>query len=155
MTTKSKKFKPYSYTKEIKGKKIFARATLKATGAGVYVIFEDNKTAYVGYSGSDVKKTLYRHFQKWNDLRHPENKRRSRIERVSYYKGFKNDDFKIQVYFCGMQEAQRLEIFLIKKLKPRDNNLKIEYDKEEAYYKKIESDYNKNNYAVLPDDFFY
>lgn len=34
---------------------------------GVYMIYKDDVLKYIGYGGKNVYKTLYRHFQKWND----------------------------------------------------------------------------------------
>jgi hypothetical protein len=136
---KTKLFHPY-LTDKTKNKT--ARATLKLTGAGVYYITEKIggvfKLVYIGYSGTDVKKTMYRHFQKWIDKRHPENKRVQRIERVSYFdKDFKNTDFKCKVIFCkNATEALNLESALIGKLKPRDNNAKLGFDEEVQFYLK-------------------
>ena len=139
---KTKLFHPYETEKyQIKiGKKTYigAKCNLQKTGAGVYFIYENGKLAYIGFSGTDVKKTMYRHFQKWNDLRHPENKRRDRIERVSYFEGFKNADFKCRVIFCkNAAQAARFEIALIKKFKPRDNSLKMDFDSMVEYTKTL------------------
>ena len=103
-------------------------ATLKKTGTGVYVIKEYNKIVYVGFSASDVKKTLYRHFQKWVDKRHPDTKKMQRIERVTYMdKYFNNDNYRVKVIFCkNEREASTLEHALIKKIKPRDNSVKLD-----------------------------
>ena len=34
---------------------------------GVYLIKQDSKIVYVGYSIGSLYKTIYRHFQDWND----------------------------------------------------------------------------------------
>jgi len=128
---KTKKFKPYNKAN---------KCNLAVTGKGVYFIYERNwigtfEIVYIGYSGSDVKKTMYRHFQKWVDKRHPENKRVQRIERVTYFKNFENNDFLCKVIFCkSADEAVHLESAFIAKLKPRDNTYKIEFDKEQKFY---------------------
>lgn len=134
---RTKLFNPYLTEKT---KNATARATLKITGAGVYMITEKIggafKLVYIGYSGTDVKKTMYRHFQKWIDKRHPENKRVQRIERVSYYdKNFDNSEYKCKVIFCkNATEALNLKSALIGKLKPRDNNAKLGFDQEVKFY---------------------
>jgi hypothetical protein len=136
---RTKLFHPYLSEKT---KTQSARATLKITGAGVYFITEKIgdkfKLVYIGYSGTDVKKTMYRHFQKWIDKRHPENKRVQRIERVSYFdKNFINTDYKCKVFFCkNANEAASLESALINKLKPRDNSFKMGFDAEVQFYLK-------------------
>lgn len=138
---KTKLFNPYQTEKQkSKGQKTHTRATLKITGAGVYMIQEKINDkfvlVYVGYSGKDVKNTMYRHFQKWIDKRHPENKRTQRIARVSYAgQGFKNTDYRCKVIFCkNAEEAANLEGALIQKTKPRDNSLKLGFDNEVKYY---------------------
>lgn len=124
--------------KKIKGTKYFSpydnkgACTLKSTGAGVYIIRDDKKRiCYVGMSLTDVKKTMYRHFQKWIDKRHPNTKAASTIERVTYKKmGF--DGYTCKVYFLNYkQEVLALEQLLILTLKPSDNSQKIlTFDKE-------------------------
>ena len=34
---------------------------------GVYIIYQNDKLAYIGYSGTNVEKTCLRHFQYWKD----------------------------------------------------------------------------------------
>ena len=78
---------------------------------GVYLIKENNKIVYIGYSMNDLYKTMYRHFQTWNH---------SGQEVVSYnHKG--NDIYTVRVVYCSPAQASRLEKYLIKKHKPRDN----------------------------------
>jgi len=113
----------------MKATKFFAPYTndacnLKATGKGVYVIKKGEKIVYVGLSYSDVKRTLYRHFQKWTDRRTDYTKRNQNYERVTY-DGENRNLFKIKVIFCKTdKEVTLLEYLLIKKLKPRDNTIK-------------------------------
>ena len=134
---KTKLFKPYLQDKTNRR----AKCKLKITGAGVYYIYEritgtqSFKLVYIGYASSDVKRTMYRHFQKWIDKRHPETRKTERIERVSYFdKYFKNDDYKCKVVFCkDAQESANLELAQIAKLKPRDNRLKMQFDEMVKY----------------------
>lgn len=99
--------------------------TLKVTGAGVYVLRESGKIVYIGFSGTDVRKTMYRHFQKWTDRRHPENRRGYLYDRVTYIN--KRDKFTAQVFFCKTaKEAATLENALILKYEPRDNSAKLD-----------------------------
>lgn len=150
---KTKLFYPYINYDNLKKRNT---PTLNKTGIGVYVIYEDKKIVYVGFSRTDVKKTLYRHFQKWNDKRHPENKRMQRIERVTYMsKYFINQDYKIKVIFCKTPEnAEDLESALITKLQPRDNDNKLNFDTLTQISRQIEKfndalEITDNNYNKL------
>lgn len=78
---------------------------------GVYVIKENGKTVYVGYSENDLYKTMYRHFQTWNH----------RSQEVVSYNAKGNDNYTVRVIYCTPAQAGRLEKYLIKKHKPRDN----------------------------------
>lgn len=111
----TKYFKPYTKTK---------KCTLQKTGAGVYIIRLEKKIVYVGFSSYDVKKTMYRHFQKWTDKRHPRNKRGYLYDRVTYKEIISDVDCK--VYFCTPKQAAILEQQLIIKLYPEDNTFKID-----------------------------
>jgi excinuclease UvrABC nuclease subunit len=75
---------------------------------GVYLVKEDNKVVYVGYSIGSLYKTIYRHFQSWND-------------KAQDRKVYNKTGVKIRVFFCTPKQADRLETYLIQKLKPRDN----------------------------------
>ena len=73
---------------------------------GVYFI-RDKKTqkiAYVGFSGSNLYKTIYRHFQRWVDGQY----------RATFSK---NSGWQLQIIFCNPKQAQRLENYYIKKYK--------------------------------------
>lgn len=80
---------------------------------GVYIIYKDSKPVYVGFSASNLYKTMYRHFQSWNDPTQ---------RRVSYtnLKGI-----TCRVIFTTVKRAQILEEALILKLRPRDNENKL------------------------------
>ena len=82
--------------------------------AGVYLIWKNGLVRYVGMSQTDVYKSLYRHFQDWNDKTQ---------ERV-VYKYLK--DVKCRVIYCTASQAVRLEKALIVRLKPTDNPSKFE-----------------------------
>lgn len=99
---KSRKHNPYKA-----GKPFFK--TRKRPG--VYIIYKNDVPVYVGYSGTDVYKTMYRHFQQWTDRRQV---------RITYVK---NDErIKVRVIYCNTpQQATRLEYGLILKLQPKDN----------------------------------
>ncbi len=76
---------------------------------------------YVGYSGTDVYKALYRHFQVWNDRQAA---RGERGERVTYPQA---NSYRVRVVYTRTKaEASELEQALILKWKPRDNPDKLE-----------------------------
>ena len=118
---KYKNIKPYNE----KGKPTFKKRNVK----GVYIIRNKKDILYIGYSGTDLYKTMYRHFQKWND------KSQVRIE----YKNINN--LKIDIILTSTKlQASRLEKALIIKYKPKDNpdqywlNFDTD-DKEQEIYK--------------------
>lgn len=79
--------------------------------SGVYVIKEKGEIVYVGNSGSNLYKTITRHFQNWDDPT------QARITYVD--KNLSN--YTIMIVFCNKEKAERLERGLICKLQPRDN----------------------------------
>ena len=141
-------FKPFSkvnYTKSGKFELENKRASLliKDKKSGVYIIKKNSKVVYIGHSKTDVKKTLYRHFQVWNDRRHPDNKKVSIHERVTYF-GQDYDNFLIKVFFTNTaRQAEELEKNLIIRLKPKDNEIKYLNYQYSADFEIIE---NKINY---------
>lgn len=126
------------------------KCNLKATGKGVYVIKKKDNIVYVGLSYTDVKRTLYRHFQKWTDKRTDWTKKQQNYERVTY-EGQNKNLFKIKVIFCKTdKEVTLLEYLLIKKLKPKDNTLKNAlYDYEDM----TKVSHSFNNAEVWKSDF--
>lgn len=109
------------------------RATFAALRgrSGVYVIKQAGRVVYVGFSGYDVYKTLYRHFQVWNH---------SRQEVVSYKD--KPGPFLVRVLLCSASQAPRFEAVLINKLRPRDNANKLEKLSRSLDSKKLYSQYS-------------
>jgi excinuclease UvrABC nuclease subunit len=108
-----------------KNKPTFKKRNVK----GVYIIRNKNVILYIGYSGVDLYKTMYRHFQKWNDYS------QVRVE----YKNISN--LKIDIILTSTKlQASRLEKALIIKYKPKDNpdqywiNFNTD-DKENQIYK--------------------
>jgi excinuclease UvrABC nuclease subunit len=75
----------------------------------VYLIYKNNKLVYVGMSQSDVYKTMYRHFQSWEDP--------FQI-RVTYTKRM---NCACRVVLCTAAQALNLEKALILKYRPKDN----------------------------------
>jgi len=96
---------------------------------GVYLIFKHGVLRYVGYSGADLYKALYRHFQQWND------KTQVRVQYTNLA------GIKVRVIYTNTKlQASRLEKALIIKEQPPDNPaqywLDFETDnKEEEIYK--------------------
>lgn len=91
------------------GKTTFPEAQKKS---GVYLIKKDKKLVYVGYSETDLYKTMYRHFQSWNDPTQ---------YRVTYQKQLKKHSFTVRIIFCTPGQAKRLEAYLILRYTPEDN----------------------------------
>lgn len=91
---------------------------------GVYLIKEDKDIVYIGYSGKDLYKTMYRHFQTWNHTGQ---------EVVSYADRLKKGNYTVRIVYCTPKQADALEKALIKKHKPRDNGAKYESLKLLAY----------------------
>lgn len=93
---------------------------------GVYLIyrvrvFGEPVLRYVGYSGSDVYKALYRHFQEWNDR---QARLGQRQERITYSPP---GSYRVRVVYTRTKgEAQELERALILKYQPPDNPDKLE-----------------------------
>lgn len=87
---------------------------------GCYIIKINDKIRYIGYSATYLYKTLYRHFQTWNDWRK---------KRVTYKEYLNNPRFKIRVRIIltnTITQAENLEKALILKYKPSDNLDKLE-----------------------------
>lgn len=83
--------------------------------AGVYLI-KSKRTGeiiYIGYSSSQLYKTILRHFQTWNDPQQ---------ERFTYSKG----NYLIRVILTTPRRAALLEQYLILKYLPRDNKNKYQ-----------------------------
>ena len=93
------------------GRATFARE--KYSRPGTYLI-KSKKTGdiiYVGYSSNNLYRTLYRHFQQWNDR-----------QQNRYVYG-KNNYF-VRVVPTTAARAESLEKALIRKYNPRDNKNK-------------------------------
>ncbi len=86
--------------------------------AGVYQIRDGSrKVIYVGSSTSQLKKTIYRHFQQWTDRQRSTNRE---FDRVVYPK----HGYQIKFVIMSASDALRAEKYLIRKLQPRDNPIK-------------------------------
>ena len=102
----SKWFKPYKSGKPTLPVKYYKKS-------GVYLIKsrQTGKIMYVGHSETSLKKTLYRHFQKWNDRAQ---------DRFVY----EPSRYMVKIYRTAPKIAPRLEKALIQKLSPPHNKNK-------------------------------
>ncbi|MBC8051867.1 MAG: GIY-YIG nuclease family protein [Sphingobacteriaceae bacterium] len=111
--------------------------------SGVYLIKENGKLTYVGYSGTDLYKTVYRHFQYWSPREYKNGRAIPAQYRVTYKNKLKTHSYTVRIIYCTPGQAQRLEKLLIKKHKPRDNDFK---------YDSYELDFNDNRtYQIYQD----
>ena len=111
-TVKTKFIEPY--TKE--GDKFKTNLDFlcsKCHNSGVYFIKSEKtgEVIYIGYSAGNLYKTIYRHFQRWNDQKQ---------ERFVYSK----IGYSIRVILTPPARAALLEKYLIQKHKPKDNEMK-------------------------------
>ena len=117
---KTRLYQPYTAT----GKTIFP----ERGKSGVYMIYKGENLRYVGFSANDLYKTMYRHFQSWQD------EKQVRV----VYKNLK--DIKVRVVYCPPMQAAKLERALIIKYSPTDNpqkllNFKIEKGEATVFQK--------------------
>lgn len=84
----------------------------KRATSGVYLIYKKNLLRYVGYSATNLYRTLYRHFQNWESSYFG--------QRRVIYKNLK--DIKVLcVYTDNALQAENLEKAIIIKKNPSDN----------------------------------
>lgn len=89
------------------------RTTFSIQGKpGVYLIYQKDEIVYIGYSGTNLYKTMYRHFQKWTD------KTQHRV----VYPDHTGITVRV-VYTNNGYRASRLERALILKYTPKDNTV--------------------------------
>ena len=101
--------------------------------AGVYLIKnETGDIVYIGFSATNLYKTVLRHFQSWDD---------NKQVRVSYpYK----HTFTVRVVLTTPGRAEKLERALIVELKPKDNPDKLrKYTPTKSEYE-LEAEYQKS-----------
>lgn len=124
---RSKWFKPYKA-----GKSQLSTKYYKSPGVYVIKSKKTGKIVYVGYSSNNLKRTLYRHFQKW----------RSKYQDTTTYDP---SNYLVKIYRTGSKTASRYEKFLIDKLKPKDNKNKypslFETGEKENPYKEFFANY--------------
>jgi hypothetical protein len=90
--------------------------------AGVYLIRHKQSGAvvYIGSSTTQLKKTIYRHFQTWTDKQQSTGRS---FERKVYPKF---GHYELRFFKCTAAQALKIEKFLIIKHQPKDNPLKYE-----------------------------
>lgn len=122
-----------------KGKPNFPDLRAKS---GVYLIQNPKGViVYVGYSGTDLYKTMYRHFQRWND----ETQVRATFDKRRAY--------KVRVVLVSPVKAVRLEKALILKYKPTKNHYKYKGFILKPSEEKVEEEYfeiDPTNFDDLP-----
>jgi excinuclease UvrABC nuclease subunit len=136
----SKWFEPYKNGKP-------ALEYKKTQRPAVYFIKENNKIVYVGMSATNLYKTLYRHFQTWND-------KRAQYRSANYTRKTYDKTAKVRVIFCTALQADRLETYLIQKLKPRDNEHKYKDVPPPPPINIEKIEYIKDENIFIPDDAF-
>jgi hypothetical protein len=100
---KQRKAPPYYYKNGVKHTTFNVRNV-----AGVYMIYKDEVLHYVGYSGNNLYRTMYRHFQDWS--------------KSKQYRAIYNDKVLIRViYTKTAEQAHNLETALIIKYAPAGN----------------------------------
>ena len=129
------KLKPPFY---IDGKTSFSLQNI----SGVYMIYEDGKLVYIGYSKKDVYKALYRHFYPYREKPKQERK---------YWKDTKN--IKVRVIYTNTPgRAENLEIALIQKYKPKLNTVQYKAWLPNQKEKSILEIYENSNDIVINTD---
>ena len=109
--------------------------------SGVYIIKENGIIVYVGQSGYNLYKTMYRHFQSWDTAQ----------TRATYKaKGNKRKNIKVRVIYTTPTQADRLERILCKKYNPRD--MKYKYAQLDLDFKddKVAKTYKDTDFSDVP-----
>ena len=140
MFYKQRLVKPY---KEVKGVK-HTTCNLRNVG-GVYIIYDLNlKVKYIGMSGNNLYRTMYRHFQDWKS---------SDQVRVTY----NPEKVKIAVTYCTDEEKiYKLEKALIIRYRDKyklDNPNQYREKKQDKYIKGILEEFEelKSNPIIIAD----
>jgi GIY-YIG catalytic domain len=116
---RSKLLSPYKQTE--KGRKTSFNIRNKS---GVYIIYEGKKVVYVGESSNNLYRTMYRHFQSWNDD-------------TQYRAVFNPDKVKVRIILCTATQATKLEAALILKYYPEKNKNRYEGFTTDSSEKKV------------------
>ena len=114
-----------------KGKTTYPETLNKS---GVYMIKENNVLVYVGMSGINLYRTLYRHFQAWHHKQQ---------EVITYQSRLNTNKYTVRVILCTQAQAVRLERYLILKNKPRDNDMKYQDYKLNVWDQSVYESYEK------------
>lgn len=109
---------------------------------GIYIIRENGKIVYIGYSGIDIYRTMYRHFQSWNH--------RGQVV-ITYVDKLSSKKYTVQVTLCSPAKAEKLERTLVIKHQPRDNENK--YRQYKLKFTDIEAIDELYKVKTIPDPF--
>jgi hypothetical protein len=111
--------------------------------SGVYIIKKrgGKKFLYIGFSGSNLYKTLLRHFQSWND---PTQKRVV----------FKKSGYVVKVFSTTAKRAKVWETFLVNKYKPSKNDLFLDTytESEQKIFKKHQQELEEQFGKISPSE---
>jgi hypothetical protein len=107
---------------------------------GVYLIYKNSKLVYVGFSSYNVYKTMYRHFQRWNDPTQV---------RVIYNPN--DPGIKVRVIYTTAARSKKLEKALILKYAPKDNPEKYNSYVLDKKSEKVLND-AENEFTAINDD---
>lgn len=89
---------------------------------GVYMIYRNERLVYIGYSGNNLYRTMYRHFQRWSCK-----KCNLKWIGISYYSQMSSHKFTVRVCLTNTAtQAANLEKALILKYQPADNKDKLQ-----------------------------
>lgn len=102
--------------------------------SGVYLIKENGKLVYVGYSETNLYRTMYRHFESWTHKSQ---------EVITYASKMSRNKYTVRVVLCGPKKAAQLERSLIIKHRPKDNANKYTNYTLEFRDKQVVQDYIK------------
>lgn len=102
--------------------------------SGVYLIKENGTLVYIGMSGMNIYRTMYRHFQAWHHRQQ---------EVITYQSRLSRNKYIVRVILCTPVQANRLERYLILKHQPRDNDMKYQDYKLNAWDKNVYETYVK------------
>jgi len=100
------------------------------TCCGVYLIRsrKTKKIKYIGHSKSDIYKTMYRHFQDWDDPTQ---------YRATYSPGY----YEVGLIPTKKERVEKLERYLVSKMRPEDQKVYYEdYNPQERTKDKIRTD---------------
>jgi len=107
---------------------------------GVYLIYKNSQLVYVGFSSYNVYKTMYRHFQRWNDPTQV---------RVIYNPN--DPGIKVRVIYTTAARSKKLEKALILKYAPKDNPEKYNSYVLDKKSEKVLND-AENEFTAINDD---